>query len=161
VYGPADDITDPAVAAIFGHLDASLVLSREVAEKGLYPAVDPLRSFSLALDPDIVGARHYRVAGDVRALLEQYRELSHIISILGVDELSTADRQTAKRAERIRRFLTQPLFVTTHFTQKEGSSVPITKTLEGCERILNGEFDNTDLDALYMKGSLDEIAVRT
>lgn len=156
VYVPADDITDPAVAAIFGHLDASLVLSRAVAEKGLYPAVDPLRSFSLALDVDVVGERHFTVARDVQALLEKYRELSHVISILGIDELSRTDREIAKRAERVRRFLTQPLFVTKHFTQATGCSVPLTKTLEGCERILGGAYDDADLDSLYMRGALDD-----
>ncbi len=157
VYVPADDLTDPAVTAIFSHLDASLVLSRDVAEKGIYPAIDPLRSNTLALDKDIVGERHYEVALKVRATFQQYKELSHIIAILGIDELSKSDRSIAKRAERLQRFLTQPMFVSEQFTHKKGVYVPLEKTIEGCERILNGDFDEIELEKLYMIGSIDDV----
>lgn len=154
VYVPADDITDPAVVAIFAHLDTSIVLSRKVAEKGLYPAVDILRSNSAALVPEIVGERHYQVASDIRALLQKYTELAHIISILGIAELSIADQQIAKRAERIQRFFTQPLHTTEHFTGVTGVSVSLEDALTGCERILAGEYDDTPLDSMIMIGSL-------
>lgn len=154
VYVPADDLTDPAVVAIFSHLDSSLVLSRKVAEKGIYPALDVLRSFSISLDPDVVGQRHYELVSRVKKTFEKYQELSHIISILGIDELSRKDRQLAKRAERLQRFLTQPMFVTESFTKRKGVYVPLSKTLEGCERILNGEFDDTELEKFYMIGAL-------
>lgn len=157
VYVPADDITDPAVAAIFSHLDTSLVLSRDIAAKGIYPAVDVLHSTAHALDRDIVGDRHFEIASAVKALFQKYEELSHIIAILGIDELSNADMILAKRAERLQRFLTQPLHVTEHFSGIPGVLVPLEKSLDGCERILNGACDTLDLDALYMIGSLDEI----
>ncbi|MCA9372182.1 F0F1 ATP synthase subunit beta [Candidatus Woesebacteria bacterium] len=156
VYVPADDLTDPAVVAIFSHLDASLVLSREVAEKGIYPAVDPLRSHSVALDKDVVGKRHYEIASRVKEIFQQYQELAHIIAILGIDELSRSDRTIAKRAERLQRFLTQPLFVTESFNDRKGVHVPLEKTLEGCEQILSGAFDEIDLEKLYMIGSIDK-----
>jgi F-type H+-transporting ATPase subunit beta len=158
VYVPADDLTDPAVVAIFSHLDASLVLSRRVAEKGIYPAVDVLRSHSLSLDKEIVGEEHYEIASQVKKIFQKYQELSHIIAILGIDELSRQDRIIAQRAERLQRFLTQPLFITEPFNNKRGVYVPLKKTLEGCQRILNGEFDDIDLEKLYMIGSLDEIS---
>lgn len=154
VYVPADDITDPAIVAIFSHLDSSLVLSREIAEKGIYPAADLLRSHSSGLDKEIVGKRHFEIASKVKKIFQKYQELSHIIAILGIEELSRADRITAKRAERLQRFLTQPLFVTESFSNKKGVYVPLQKTLEGCERILQGEFDDTDLEKLYMIGEL-------
>lgn len=156
VYVPADDITDPAVVAIFSHLDTSLVLSRDVAAKGIYPAIDILHSSSRSLDREIVGNRHYEIASAVKTLFQKYEELSHIIAILGIDELSDADKILAKRAERMQRFLTQPLFVTEHFSGIKGVSVPLDKSLEGCERILSGEFDKTDLDKLYMIGAIDD-----
>jgi F-type H+-transporting ATPase subunit beta len=154
---PADDLTDPAVVSIFSHLDASLVLSRDVAEKGIYPAVDVLRSHSLGLDKDIIGERHFKIASEVKAMFQKYQELFHIIAILGIEELSRTDRIIAKRAERLRRFLTQPLFVTEAFNNKKGVYVPLEKTLEGCEKILNGDFDDVELEKLYMIGSIDEI----
>jgi F-type H+-transporting ATPase subunit beta len=154
VYVPADDITDPAVTTIFSHLDTSIVLSRSIAAKGIYPAIDVLRSSSHALDSEIVGKRHYKIATDVQALFQKYEELSHIISILGIEELSKSDQEAARRAERIRRFLTQPLHVTEHFSGRKGVSVPLCDALEGCERILMGAYDNTALDDLYMIGSL-------
>jgi F-type H+-transporting ATPase subunit beta len=155
VYVPADDLTDPAVVAIFSHLDSTLVLSREVVEKGIYPAVDPLRSHSVALDKDIVGERHFSVASRVKAAFQKYQELSHIIAILGIDELSRSDRTIAKRAERLQQFLTQPMFVAESFVRKKGVYVPLEKTLEGCEKILNGEYDEVELEKLYMIGALD------
>lgn len=158
VYVPADDITDPAVAAIFSHLDTSVVLSRAVAEKGMYPAVDILRSHSAALVPEVVGERHYKIATEIRALLQKYEELSHIIAILGIEELSEADQTTAKRAERIQRFFTQPLFTTEHFTGEAGVSVALDDALSGCERILAGEFDDASLESLYMIGVLPDVA---
>jgi len=157
VYVPADDLTDPAVIAIFSNLDSSLVLSRSIAEKGIYPAVDILRSHSLSLDKDIVGIRHYDAAIKVKEVFEKYNELSHIIAILGIDELSRKDRTTAKRAERLQRFFTQPLFTTKQFSSQKGVYVPLEKTIEGCERIISGEFDDVDLDKFYMIGSLDDL----
>ncbi len=157
VYVPADDLTDPAVVATFFHLDSSLVLSREIAEKGIYPAVDSLRSNSSCLDKDIVGERHFRVASEVKNIFQKYQELSHIITILGIDELSRSDRIIAKRAERLQRFFTQPLFVTESFNSRKGVYVPLEKTIEGCEKIIDGEFDEVELEKLYMVGSLDEI----
>jgi F-type H+-transporting ATPase subunit beta len=157
VYVPADDLTDPAVVAIFSHLDASLVLSRDIASKGIYPAVDTLRSHSLGMDKEIVGERHFKVASQVKAIFQKYQELSHIIAILGIDELSRADRTIAKRAERLQRFLTQPLFVTETFSNKKGRYVPLEKTLKGCEKILRGDFDEVELEKLYMTGAIDDI----
>ncbi|MDE2000999.1 MAG: F0F1 ATP synthase subunit beta [Patescibacteria group bacterium] len=154
VYVPADDLTDPAVVTIFSHLEASLVLSRSIAEKGIYPAVDVLRSRSVSLDKEIVGDRHYQIAAAARDTFQRYKDLEHIIAILGIDELSRTDRVTAKRAERLQRFLTQPLFVTESFNNRKGIYVPLKDTLDGCERILNGEFDDAELDSLYMIGAL-------
>ena len=157
VYVPADDITDPAVVSIFSHLDSSLVLDRKIAEKGIYPAVDVLKSHSVSVDKDIVGERHYNVAREVRKVFQTYKNLSAIISILGIDELSPEDRIIAKRAERLQRFLTQPFFTTEAFNDKKGVYVPLEKTIEGCEKILNGDFDDVALDKLYMIGSIDEV----
>ncbi len=157
VYIPADDITDPAIVAIFSHLDGSLVLSREIAEKGIYPAVDPLRSFSVNLDEEIVGKRHYEIAMKVKEIFQKYEELSHIIAILGVEELSREQRTLAKRAERLQRYLTQPLFVAEVFNQTKGAYVSLEKTLDDCERILNGDLDGFPPEKLYLIGSLDEI----
>jgi len=157
VYVPADDLTDPAVVSIFSHLDASLVLSRDIAEKGIYPAVDVLRSHSLGLDQDIVGERHFTVASEVKATFQKYEELSHIIAILGIDELSRTDRVIAQRAERLQRFLTQPLFATESFSAKKGVSVPLEDTISGCEAILRGDYDDAELESLYMIGSISDI----
>jgi F-type H+-transporting ATPase subunit beta len=151
VYVPADDITDPAVVSIFSHLD-----SFKVAEKGIYPAIDPLRSFSINLDKEIVGKRHYEIVSEIRKIFQTYEELSHIIAILGIEELSLQDRKIAKRAERLQRFLTQPLFVTEHFSHKKGVYVPLENTLKGCERILEGEFDDVELESSYMIGGIEE-----
>ncbi len=160
VYVPADDFTDPAVAEIFSHLDSSIVLSREMAGEGMYPAVDPLESASSLLDPRLVGERHYRTAQEVRKLIAHYRELQEIIALLGVEELSTADRTAVKRARRLMRFLTQPFMVTVPFTGKPGRSVPLAATLDGCTAILEGRADDWAEDALYMVGEIEEARQR-
>lgn len=159
VYVPADDLTDPAVVAAFSYLDSALVLSRSIAEKGIYPSVDPLSSTSVSLDKVIAGERHYQIASKVKEIFQKYQELSHIIAILGIDELSREDRTVAKRAERLERFLTQPLFVTEAFNpgNKEGVFVPLEQTLAGCEKILQGEFDDVELDKLFMIGDLESV----
>lgn len=158
VYVPADDLTDPAVAQTFVHLDASIVLSRSQAAQGLYPAVDPLASTSRLLDPSHLGDRHYEVALRVKETIERYRELEDIISMLGIEELSAEDQQTVRRARRLQRFLTQPLFVTEAFTGHTGRHVPLEKTLAGCEAILAGKFDDVDEGRLYMIGPIEEVA---
>lgn len=160
VYVPADDLTDPAVVSIFSHLDASIVLSRSIAEKGIYPSVDILRSYSLAFDKSIIGKRHFEIASEIKKIFQKYQELSHIIAILGIDELSRSDRILAKRAERLQLFLTQPLFVTESFNNRKGVYVPLEKTLDGCERILNGDFDDVDLDKFYMISTIDDIKLK-
>jgi F-type H+-transporting ATPase subunit beta len=154
VYVPADDFTDPAVAETFTHLDSSIVLSREQASQGFYPAVDPLTSSSTLLDPLVVGERHYRIAEEARGLIERYRELQEVISLLGVDELSASDRQAVGRARRLIRFLTQPFLVTVQFTGQAGVSVALEDTLAGCRA--NGRADELPEEALYMIGKLDE-----
>src|SRR5579875_1937233 len=160
VYVPADDFTDPAVAEIFSHLDSSIVLSRALATEGLYPAIDPLASTSVLLDPLAVGEEHYRIAQEVRSTIEHYRELQDIIAILGIDELSPADRVTVKRARRLQRFLTQPFAVTEAFTGQKGRSVKLADTLRGCRAILAGECDEMAEASLYMIGALDEARER-
>ncbi|MFC2966710.1 F0F1 ATP synthase subunit beta [Acidimangrovimonas pyrenivorans] len=156
VYVPADDFTDPAVAQIFTHLDSSLVLSREMASEGLYPAVDPLASVSSLLDPLIVGQVHYDTAQEVRRLIEHYRELQEIISLLGMDELGAADQRAVRRARRIIRFLTQPFAVTSQFTGLPGASVTLEDTLAGARAILDGEADDWAESSLYMVGTFEE-----
>jgi len=156
VYVPADDFTDPAVAETFTHLDSAIVLSREMASEGLYPAVDPLASSSTLLDPTIVGDRHYKVAEETRRLIAKYRELQEIISLLGIEELSASDRKAVGRARRLIRFLTQPFAVTAQFTGREGVSATLEETLAGCEAILAGEADTWDESALYMIGTLED-----
>ncbi len=158
VYVPADDLTDPAVAQTFVHLDSSIVLSRKHAAQGLYPAVDPLASSSRLLDPVHVGEKHYAIALRVKELIERYRGLQDIISMLGVEELSAEDQLIVRRARRLEQFLTQPLFVTEAFTGMKGRHVPIDKTLAGCEAVLAGKFDQIDEGRLYMIGSVEEIA---
>jgi F-type H+-transporting ATPase subunit beta len=156
VYVPADDFTDPAVAEIFSHLDSSIVLSRDMASEGMYPAVDPLASTSSLLDPRLVGAAHYRTAQDVRKTIAHYRELQEIIALLGIEELSAADRGAVKRARRLMRFLTQPFMVTKAFTGMAGRSVELEATLAGCRAILDGEADDWAESSLYMVGDLEE-----
>lgn len=158
VYVPADDLTDPAATHIFAHLSASIVLSRRRASQGFYPAVDPLRSDSKMLTPGVVGARHYRVAQEVRRALAEYDDLKDIIAMLGVEELARADRDTVRRARRLERFLTQPFFTTGHFTGRAGQAVDLDDTLTGCERILAGDFDDHPERALYMIGGIDDAA---
>ncbi len=156
VYVPADDFTDPAAVHTFGHLSASIVLSRKRASEGLYPAIDPLQSRSKMLTPSVVGRRHYQIAGELRKTLSQYDELKDIIAMLGMEELSREDRQTVNRARRLERFLTQPFFTTEQFTGNEGKEVRLADALDGCERILNGEFDSMNEADLYMIGAVSE-----
>jgi F-type H+/Na+-transporting ATPase subunit beta len=160
VYVPADDFTDPAVAEIFSHLDSSIVLSRDMASEGMYPAVDPLGSTSTLLDPRLVGETHYRTAQDVRKTIAHYRDLQEIIALLGIEELSAADRQAVKRARHLMRFLTQPFMVTVAFTGKPGRAVELDDTLAGCRAILDGEADHWAESSLYMVGGLDEARQR-
>jgi len=157
IYVPADDYADPAITHAFWHIDAALVLSREVAAEGLYPAVDPLASSSKAMDVGVVGERHYRVAQDVRRLLGRYAELRDIIAMLGMDELTPDDRLTVSRARRLRLFLTQPFFATELFTGTPGQRVPLTDTLDGAEAILRGECDALEEERLLMIGALKDV----
>lgn len=156
VYVPADDFTDPAVTHTFGHLSALIVLSRDRASQGLYPAIDPLRSESKMLTPPLVGARHYRVARKVRESLAVYDELKDVIAMLGLEELSREDQRTVHRARRLERFLTQPFFTTEQFTSQAGRMVELEATLDGCERILNDEFVDYPERSLYMIGTIGE-----
>ncbi|MBN1402332.1 MAG: F0F1 ATP synthase subunit beta [Anaerolineae bacterium] len=156
IYIPADDITDPGVVAAFSHLDAITVLTRRLSSQGFYPAVDPLESSSKMLEPRVVGARHVRVATEVKAILARNEELQDIISILGTEELSEEDRQVVHRARRVQRFLTQPFFSTEQFTGIPGQYVPLEETLRGFEEILAGEHDDLPEQAFYMVGSIDD-----
>jgi F-type H+-transporting ATPase subunit beta len=156
VYVPADDLTDPAVVEIFSHLDSSIVLSRDMASEGMYPAIDPLTSNSSLLDPQLVGEAHYRTAQEARKTIAHYRELQEIIALLGIEELSAADRTAVKRARRLMRFLTQPFEVTVAFTGRRGRAVELPATLAGCRAILDGEADGWAESSLYMVGDLDE-----
>jgi F-type H+-transporting ATPase subunit beta len=160
VYVPADDFTDPAVAETFSHVDASVVLSREMAAEGLYPAIDPLTSTSSLLDPRTVGTDHYRLASDVRRTIAHYRDLQEIIALLGIEELSAADRTIVRRARRLLRFLTQPLKVAEAFVGRPGRSVDLADTLAGCQAILDGEGDDWPEQAFYMVGGFDEARER-
>jgi len=157
VYVPADDLTDPAPATTFAHLDATVVLSRQVAELGIYPAVDPLDSTSRQLDPLIVGQEHYDVARGVQGILQRYKELKDIIAILGMDELSEEDKQSVTRARKIQRFLSQPFFVAEVFTGSPGKYVSLKDTISGFKAILEGELDDLPEQAFYMTGSIDEV----
>ncbi len=156
VYVPADDLTDPSPATTFAHLDATVVLSRQIAELGIYPAIDPLDSTSRQLDPLVVGQEHYDVALGVQKTLQRYKELKDIIAILGMDELSEEDKLIVGRARRIQRFLSQPFFVAEVFTGTPGRYVPIKETLRGFKGILSGEYDHLPEQAFYMVGSIDE-----
>ncbi|MCF4008688.1 F0F1 ATP synthase subunit beta [Rheinheimera sp. UJ63] len=157
VYVPADDFTDPSAVHTFAHLSASLVLSRKRASEGLYPAIDPLQSSSKMATPGIVGQRHYNIAQNVRQVLAQYDELKDIIAMLGLEQLSVKDRDTVNRARRLERFFTQPFFTTEQFSDIAGTQVSLEDALEGCERILNGEFNEYPESALYMIGSVNEV----
>ncbi len=156
VYVPADDLTDPAPATTFAHLDGTTVLSRNLAAKGIYPAVDPLDSTSTMLQPSIVGADHYNTARAVQSTLQRYKELQDIIAILGLDELSEDDRTTVYRARKVERFLSQPFFVAEVFTGSPGKYVSLEKTIEGFKRILSGEFDDLPEQAFYLVGDIEE-----
>ncbi len=160
VYVPADDLTDPSPATTFSHLDATVVLSRQVAELGIYPAVDPLDSTSRQLDPNVIGEEHYQVARDVQATLQRYKELQDIIAILGMDELSEEDKMTVTRARKIQRFLSQPFFVAEVFTGTEGKYVSLKDTIKGFRAIVDGEYDSLPEQAFYMVGSIDEVVER-
>lgn len=157
VYVPADDLTDPAPAATFAHLDATTVLSRQIAELGIYPAVDPLDSTSRILDPHVIGEDHYEVARGVQAILQKYNELQDIIAILGMEELSDEDKLTVARARKIQRFLSQPFFVAEQFTGTPGKYVPLKETIRGFKEILAGKYDDLPESAFYMVGSIDEV----
>jgi len=157
IYVPADDLTDPAPATSFSHLDATTVLSRQIAEIGIYPAVDPLDSTSRILDPRIVGEEHYRVARDVQRILQAYKSLQDIIAILGMDELSEEDKLTVARARKIQRFLSQPFFVAEVFTGSPGKLVDLDSTIKGFDAICKGEYDHLPEAAFYMVGGIDEV----
>jgi F-type H+/Na+-transporting ATPase subunit beta len=157
IYVPADDLTDPAPASVFAHLNATTTLSRSISEKGIYPAVDPLDSTSTILKPDIVGEEHYRVATQVQEILQRYKELQDIIAILGIDELSDEDKLTVQRARKIERFLSQPFFVAEAFTGTGGKYVPIEETVRSFAEIIEGKHDELPEGAFYMKGNIDEV----
>ena len=157
VYVPADDLTDPSPATTFAHLDANVVLSRQIASLGIYPAVDPLDSNSRQLEPAIVGQEHYDVANAVKQQLNRYKELKDIIAILGMDELSEEDKLVVARARKIERFLSQPFFVAEVFTNAPGKYVPLSETIRGFKGIVNGEYDDIPEQAFYMTGNIDDV----
>jgi F-type H+/Na+-transporting ATPase subunit beta len=157
IYVPADDITDPAPATTFSHLDSTIVLSRALTEIGIYPAVDPLASTSTALDPKIVGEKHYKVARDVQSALQKYKDLQDIIAILGIEELSDEDKKIVGRARKIQRFLSQPFFVAENFTGRPGKFVKLEDTVKGFAEILEGKHDDVPEENFYLKGGIDEI----
>jgi F-type H+-transporting ATPase subunit beta len=156
IYVPADDLTDPAPATTFSHLDATTVLSRQLVEIGIYPAVDPLASTSRILDPRIVGVEHYTVARAVKAILQKYKDLQDIIAILGIDELSEEDKLTVSRARKIQRFLSQPFFVAQQFTGLEGRYVKLEDTIRGFKELVDGKHDDIPEQAFYMVGTIAE-----
>lgn len=157
IYVPADDYTDPAPASLFTHLDAATTLSRQIAELGIYPAVDPLTSSSRILDPSVIGEEHYHIARAVQKILQRYKDLQDIIAILGIDELSDEDKLTVARARKIRNFLSQPLFVAESFTGKPGKYVKRKDTIEGFKKIVNGEMDDVPEQAFYMVGTIEDV----
>jgi F-type H+-transporting ATPase subunit beta len=157
IYVPADDLTDPAPASVFSHLNATTTLSRSIAEKGIYPAVDPLDSTSTILKPDILGEEHFRVANDVKQVLQRYRDLQDIIAILGIDELSDEDKLTVNRARKIERFLSQPFFVAEQFTGTPGVYVPVEESIRGFDEILQGKHDDLPERAFFLKGTIDDV----
>ena len=157
VYVPADDLTDPAPATVFAHLDATTVLNRSIAEKGIYPAVDPLDSTSRMLDPQIIGEEHYKVARGVQAVLQKYKDLQDIIAILGMDELSEDDKLIVERARKIEKYLSQPFFVAEVFTGSPGKYITLEETIAGFKGILEGKYDDLPENAFYMVGNIDEV----
>ncbi|CAM2802376.1 F0F1 ATP synthase subunit beta [Helicobacter felis] len=157
VYVPADDLTDPAPASVFAHLDATTVLNRKIAEKGIYPAVDPLDSTSRILDPQVIGDEHYRVATGIQQILQKYKDLQDIIAILGMDELSEEDKKIVERARKVEKFLSQPFFVAEVFTGSPGKYVTLQETLEGFGGILEGKYDEIPENAFYMVGNIQEV----
>jgi F-type H+-transporting ATPase subunit beta len=157
IYVPADDLTDPAPATTFAHLDATTVLERKIAELGIYPAVDPLASSSTILKPEVVGERHYRVATRVQEILQRYKDLQDIIAILGLDELSEDDKVLVIRARKVQRFLSQPFFVAEQFTGLPGAYVTTEQTVEAFEKLIDGELDHIPEQAFYNKGGLDDV----
>ena len=160
VYVPADDLTDPAPATTFAHLDATTVLSRQIASQGIYPAVDPLDSTSRILTPDVVGIEHYEVARDVQKILQRYNELQDIIAIMGMDELSEEDKLTVSRARKVQRFLSQPFSVAEQFTGMEGKYVPIKETIRGFKEIIDGKHDDLPESAFLFVGTIDEAVAK-
>jgi len=156
IYVPADDYTDPGIVTTFGHLDGVVSLERALSAQGLYPAVDPLASYSRILEPGIVGEEHYNLARRVQQVLQRYKDLQDIIAILGIEELSEEDKQTVFRARKIQRFLTQPFFVAETFTGQDGKYVPLRETVRGFAEILSGQHDNLPEQAFYMVGTIDE-----
>jgi F-type H+-transporting ATPase subunit beta len=160
IYVPADDLTDPAPATTFSHLDATTVLSRQISEMGIYPAVDPLDSTSRILDPNIVGMEHYQTARAVQQILQKYKDLQDIIAILGMEELSDEDKTVVNRARRIQKFLSQPFFVAQEFTGTPGKYVKLKDTIRGFKGIVDGEFDDLPEQAFYMVGTIDETVER-
>jgi F-type H+/Na+-transporting ATPase subunit beta len=156
IYVPADDLTDPAPATAFAHLDATTVLSRALTEIGIYPAVDPLDSTSTLLDPNVIGQRHYDVARKVQSTLQKYKDLQDIIAILGMDELSEDDKLIVNRARKIQRFLSQPFSVAAVFTGMEGKQVPLKDTIDGFEEVVQGKLDDLPEQAFYMVGNIAE-----
>lgn len=160
VYVPADDLTDPAPATVFAHLDATTVLNRAIAEKGIYPAVDPLDSTSRMLDPQIIGEEHYKVARGVQAVLQKYKDLQDIIAILGMDELSEEDKLVVERARKVERYLSQPFFVAEVFTGSPGKYISLEETIAGFKGILEGKYDDLPENAFYMVGNIDEVIAK-
>jgi len=156
VYVPADDLTDPAPATTFAHLDATTVLSRQIASQGIYPAVDPLDSTSRILSPDVVGLEHYETARNVQKILQRYNELQDIIAIMGMDELSEEDKLTVSRARKVQRFLSQPFSVAEQFTGMEGKYVPLKETIRGFKEIIEGKHDDLPESAFLFVGTIDE-----
>jgi F-type H+-transporting ATPase subunit beta len=157
IYVPADDYTDPGVATTFSHLDATTNLSRQIAELGIYPAVDPLASTSRILDPRIIGEEHYRVARGVKEILQRYKDLQDIIAILGIDELSEDDKVTVTRARKIQRFFSQPFHVAEQFTGRKGAYVTLEETVKGFKRLVQGELDHVPEQAFFMAGGIEEV----
>ena len=160
MYVPADDLTDPAPATTFAHLDATTVLSRGLASKGIYPAVDPLDSTSTMLQPSVVGEEHYKIARLVQSTLQRYKELQDIIAILGLDELSEDDRRIVDRARKIEKFLSQPFFVAEIFTGQPGEYVKLADTIKGFQMILAGELDDLPEQAFYLVGNIDQVRAK-